>query len=190
MEQVRKRTIIQAIIDVLTEEQPPLSVKVIYNKIVSKEYYNFKAQNPYNVVRVELRRHCVGIDFPSAQKKKYFQVFNDGTYSLLQYSDSINSSTKNKIPIDYEQKCVEGLRELRKDFTNNFKEHILAQLKDIDPEIFEIFCKKLLMVYGFKDLKVTRAKRDGGIDGYGKLKVGISHLNVAVQCKRWNKTSY
>lgn len=75
MEQVRKRTIIQAIIDVLTEEQRPLSVKVIYNKIVSKEYYNFKAQNPYNVVRVELRRHCVGIDFPSAQKKKVFSGF-------------------------------------------------------------------------------------------------------------------
>ena len=30
--------------------------------------------------------------------------------------------------------------------------------------------------------------RDGGIDGYGKLKVGISHLNVAFQCKRWKNT--
>ena len=36
---------------------------------------------------------------------------------------------------------------------------------------------------------MTRAKRDGGIDGYGKLKVGITFLNVAVQCKRWNNTS-
>lgn len=189
MEQVKKRTIIQAIIDVLTEERCSLSVKAIYNKIVGKEYYIFKAQNPYNVVRVELRRHCIGIDFPSAQKKKYFQILNDGTYSLLQTLEVGSSNTKNKVPVDYEQKCLLGLRELHQDFTNNFKEHILTQLKDIDPEIFEVFCKRLLMVYGFKDFKVTRAKRDGGIDGFGKLKVGISYLNVAVQCKRWNKTS-
>lgn len=186
---MKKRTIIQAITDVLSEENHSLSVKAIYGKIVSKGYYNFNAQNPYSVVRVELRRHCAGIDFSSSHKKKYFQILNDGTYTLLQTFGDTIPLTKNKIPVDNEQNCVQGLRELHKDFTHNFKNHILTQLKSIDPETFELFCKKLLMVYGFKDLKVTRAKRDGGIDGYGKLKVGISYLNVAVQCKRWNKTS-
>jgi restriction system protein len=52
-----------------------------------------------------------------------------------------------------------------------------------------LFCKKLLEVYGFKDLNVTNISRDGGIDGFGKLKVGISYLNVAFQSKRWKKTS-
>ena len=58
-------------------------------------------------------------------------------------------------------------------------------MKEIDPKTFEFFSKRLLEVYGFKDVSVTRYSKDGGIDGYGKLKVGIAHLSVAFQCKRW-----
>lgn len=36
-------------------------------------------------------------------------------------------------------------------------------------------------------MKVTQLSKDGGIDGYGKLKVGLSYMNVAFQCKRWTK---
>jgi restriction system protein len=42
-------------------------------------------------------------------------------------------------------------------------------------------------VYGFHDTAVTKVSSDGGIDGYGKLKVGLANLNVAFQCKRWTK---
>jgi restriction system protein len=38
-------------------------------------------------------------------------------------------------------------------------------------------------------VKVTEYTKDGGLDGFGKLKVGITYLNVAYQCKRWNTTS-
>lgn len=38
-------------------------------------------------------------------------------------------------------------------------------------------------------MKVTQYSKDGGIDGHGKLKVGLAHLNVAFQCKRFNRTS-
>ena len=31
---------------------------------------------------------------------------------------------------------------------------------------------------------VTRYSKDGGIDGYGKLKVGFDYFTVAFQCKR------
>jgi restriction system protein len=44
-------------------------------------------------------------------------------------------------------------------------------------------------VYGFEDTHVTRASGDGGIDGYGKLRVGLAHLNVAFQCKRWTTSN-
>lgn len=57
----------------------------------------------------------------------------------------------------------------------------------MSPGAFETFAKELLEVYGFEDTHVTQISADGGIDGYGKLKVGLAHLNVAFQCKRWTK---
>src|SRR5690606_24567550 len=62
-------------------------------------------------------------------------------------------------------------------------------LKQVSPYAFEVFGKELLEVYGFSKMTVTNKSRDGGIDGYGQLRVGITHLNVAVQCKRWNNNS-
>ncbi len=56
-----------------------------------------------------------------------------------------------------------------------------------DPTAFEIFSKQLLEVYGSHDVEVTQRSRDGGIDGFGKLKVGLANLKVAFQSKRWRK---
>ena len=66
-------------------------------------------------------------------------------------------------------------------------ESVLAQLKGLDPESFELFSKRLLEAYGFKNVNVTSHGRDGGIDGFGRLRVGLAHLNVAFQCKRWRQ---
>lgn len=68
-----------------------------------------------------------------------------------------------------------------------FSKKILRQLKSLNPYEFEKFCRNLLEVYGFIDLSVTQKSRDGGIDGFGKLKIGLAYMNVAFQCKRWNK---
>ena len=39
---------------------------------------------------------------------------------------------------------------------------------------------------GFTDVIVTKSSGDGGIDGYGKLKInGIISFNIAFQCKRY-----
>jgi restriction system protein len=65
----------------------------------------------------------------------------------------------------------------------------LAQLKRLDPETFEHFSKKLLEAYGFVDVQVTRYTKDGGIDGFGKLKVGFAHMKVGFQCKRYGLTN-
>ncbi len=181
-----RRTIIGAISKVLRDVDKPLSVHTIFDTIIVNDYYRFKAQNPLNIVRGELRRHCQGVDFPTAAKKKYFQILNDGTYCLIEQAHLfIKEDKKKRIIEDDEKKLVATLKATHNEYVKSFKAQLLEQLKEIDPEIFEIFCKKLLKVYGFKDLKVTKPKKDGGIDGHGKLKVGISYLNVAVQCKRW-----
>lgn len=181
-----RNTIIDAITQVLKDTLTPLTVNVIYDRIIANDYYRFKAQSPLNIVRVELRRHCQGVDFPSASRKKYFQILNDGTYCLLEQAHLfIKEDKKKKVIEDDEKRLIATLKTTHAEYVKSFKTQLLEQLKEVDPETFELFCKKLLKVYGFKDLKVTRPKKDGGIDGYGKLKVGISYLNVAVQCKRW-----
>ena len=187
---MKQLTIIEAISKVLKDNEKTLSIKDIYDQIIENCYYKFNAQNPYNVVRVEIRRHCIGVDFPSASQKKYFQIHKDGTYSLLSSLKVLTGENKqiNEIDCDENNQIVK-LKEIHTQYVNAFKRKLLNQLKEIEPYIFELFCKKLLKVYGFKDLNVTRPKKDGGIDGYGKLKVGISYLNVAVQCKRWKNAT-
>lgn len=185
-----RTTIIDAITKVLIDSNIPLSIKVVYDRIVANDYYQFNAQDPLSVVRLELRRHSQGVDFPTASKKKYFQILNDGTYCLIEQSHLFIKEDKKKKIIECDEKrLIATLKATHNDYVKSFKLQLLEQLKEIDPETFEVFCKKLLKVYGFKDLKVTKPQKDGGIDGYGKLKVGISYLNVAVQCKCWKNAT-
>jgi restriction system protein len=182
-------TIKQAAIKVLKDEGKPLTVKEIYSKILEKDYYRFKAQDPLHIVQVEIRRHCKGVVFPTAHPNKDFQILKDGKYWLLdepienEFEFLISEQKENYSAISNE------LQSLHLRYVKQFKLSILKQLKNIEPGTFEIFSKKLLEIYGFKNLEVTRITKDGGIDGHGKLKVGISFLNVAFQCKRWSFNS-
>jgi len=184
---LKNRTINQAIIDVFKKEGKPLTSKEIYNKIIENDYYRFRAEDPVNIVRIQLRRHCINLDFPTASPTKLFQALKDGTYWLKDKNNqSLSQKEKTSIEkIDYKKR----LKEFHTKYIDEFKSNILENLKNIEPETFEHFCKKLFKVYGFKDIKVTRVQKDGGIDGNGKLKVGISYLNVAFQSKRWKKTT-
>jgi restriction system protein len=185
-----RTTIIDAISKVLKDNNIPLPVSTIYDKIVANDYYQFKAQDPLSVVRVEVRRHTQDIDFQTTSKKKYFQILNDGTYCLMEESHLfIKEDKKKRIIENDEKRLIATLRTTHNDYVKSFKLQLLKQLKEIDPETFEVFCKKMLKVCGFKELKVTKPKKGGGIDGYGKLKIGISYLNVAVQCKRWKNAT-
>ena len=66
---------------------------------------------------------------------------------------------------------------------------VFANIRRLDPATFEKFAKKLLETYGFLEVEVTQYSKDGGIDGHGKLKVGLAYLNVAFQCKRFRTNS-
>lgn len=85
-----------------------------------------------------------------------------------------------------EQVSLRTVREMHHEYVDAFRLKILNQLKCLNPYEFEKFCMNLLEVYGFIDLSVTQKSRDGGIDGFGKLKIGLAYMNVAFQCKRWN----
>jgi len=65
---------------------------------------------------------------------------------------------------------------------------LLEKLHTLSPREFELFGRRLLMSYGFVEVRVTQVSRDGGIDGYGKLRLGLATMNVAFQCKKWQGT--
>ena len=80
-----------------------------------------------------------------------------------------------------------NLEELVEDYVGAFKQKVIQKLQDLRPDQFERFAGALLTAYGFVQVKVTGRAGDGGIDGYGGLKVGLATLNAAFQCKRWQE---
>jgi restriction system protein len=192
---MKRRTIREAVIEAFKRIGKPLSSRGIYDFIVEQDLYRFNAEYPEGIVAVEIRRHCVGVEFPSAKPEKYFQILKDGTYWLkdVQIPGQTSAELKAESIVRKESEnlksVVTELRTVHTKHTEVFKYQILNQLTQIDPKTFESFARKLLEVYGFKQMKVTTYSKDGGLDGYGQLKVGITHLNVAFQCKRWKTTS-
>ncbi len=77
------------------------------------------------------------------------------------------------------------LVDLYEAYERDFRRQLLERLCELDPYQFEVFAQKLLRAYGFVDVKVTSKSGDGGIDGYGRLRVGLATMRVAFQCKRW-----
>jgi restriction system protein len=75
--------------------------------------------------------------------------------------------------------------ELYDDYEAAFRARVLEELQNLSSRKFELFARKLLNRYGFSDVKVTQLGKDGGIDGYGKLQLGLAMMNVAFQCKKW-----
>jgi len=182
-------TIKSAIIEVLKKENKPLRVKEIYNQILEDDLYRFKAANPEHIVRTILRRHSLNLDFPSAKKNKHFIFLKDGTFWIRGVPhNKINEDTKTEILKSNKDRPLTEIVELHKKYVTQFKKDILKQLGEIDPFDFEVFCKHLLTAYGFKNMRVTSKSKDGGIDGFGELKIGLATMEVAFECKRWANT--
>jgi restriction system protein len=75
--------------------------------------------------------------------------------------------------------------ELYEDYEEAFRSQLLERLHDLSPREFEQFGRRLLRAYGFVDVNVTQYGKDGGIDGYGSLRLGLATMRAAFQCKRW-----
>jgi restriction system protein len=67
-----------------------------------------------------------------------------------------------------------------------WQEQLLEVLKAMDPISFERLCQRLLRESGFIEVDVTRRSGDGGIDGYGTIRIGgLISFNVLFQSKRY-----
>ena len=107
-----------------------------------------------------------------------------GIERLKSSTDSKSSKTPEKKSEQYSANAP-NLEELAEAYLSAFKQKLIQNLMEFTPAKFEHFCGALLKGYGFTNVTVTGKTNDGGIDGHGKLKVGLATMHVAFQCKRW-----
>jgi hypothetical protein len=87
-----KRPIHKAIAEVLREAGKPMLAEEIYKAITESNLYDFQAQDPLHVVKGQLRRHCKGLNFPSARAMKYFAMDESGYFHLLDQPERVPPS--------------------------------------------------------------------------------------------------
>jgi restriction system protein len=78
---------------------------------------------------------------------------------------------------------VPTFKELYDDYESAFRAQLLEKVRNLSPRDFEYFGRRLLKTYGFVDVTVTTYGQDGGIDGDGKVTLGLATMRAAFQCK-------
>lgn len=76
-------TIIEAIKTVMRRAGKALNAREAYVAILDQNLYEFRAKEPLHVVRMQIRRHCKGLDFPSALPAKHFKMKRNRRYYPL-----------------------------------------------------------------------------------------------------------
>ena len=68
----------------------------------------------------------------------------------------------------------------------SWREKLVTRLLTMPPASFERLCMRVLRESGFIQVEVTGRTGDGGIDGYGVVRlVGMLSFRVSFQCKRY-----
>lgn len=79
---MEKRTVAQAVIEVLQAAKQPMTISDITQAILDKNLYTFNAKEPTAIVRGAIERRCEGVNRKSSIEPKYFNKLPDGMYGL------------------------------------------------------------------------------------------------------------
>ena len=138
----------------------------------------------YNKMQWE-RLYCVKHGLIDPSVRGLWTLTEEGAQAARRASELLGG---NQTPTTTTKTNIENnkitLADLVTDHDSQVRSDLLDRVLGMDPYDFEQFCGQLLRVMGFRDVEVTEKSGDGGIDGYGRLKVGIVTVNAAFQCKR------
>ena len=71
---------------------------------------------------------------------------------------------------------------------SQWREQLLGMLRNLPPASFEEVCRRFLSGSGFDEVRITGRPGDGGIDGFGIVRMaGLVNFPVAFQCKRYRR---
>lgn len=79
---MKKQTICTAAIETLRTNGKAMRASEIYDFIIKNNLYQFKAKEPLNILKSELRKHSEGITLTGKSGTKHFQIQKDGSYVI------------------------------------------------------------------------------------------------------------
>ena len=185
-------TIVEAINYVLKNSNTGMTSIEIYKQIVKENLYSFGAKNPVSVVNNQIRRRCVGLDFPTAYPQKLFEIIGYKGKKPLFIIKSINDREEHDNNIGYKE--VDMLPEEKvslaiKEHIESIRVQVFERILNNSPSFFEHLVMELLLKMGYGyDISsgvVTGRSHDGGIDGViSEDKLGLDLIYV--QAKRYS----
>lgn len=193
-------TVLEAIKQLLIENKEGLTCRELTEIIIQRKMYSFNTANPSNIVNHELRRHCVGLNFPSAHPMKYFTMVSNGTtsgkvkYQLLE-EQAVSEKSSDDIapdPVTITSSDLLPIERISKYYTLHFEEirkQLLEAILNNPPAFFESLVVELLLKLGYgsdsNSGKVVGQSHDGGIDGIiNEDMLGLD--KIYIQAKRYS----
>ena len=189
-------TILEAIKQVLSKSGEGLTSREVYDEIIYQDLYNFGAQQPVAVVNSQIRRRCMGLDFPTAFPVKIFEIVGykgkKPLFALIGENSSNTSITTSQPDSTTESLPEEKVLSAYNEHVSSIKEQLLGQILDNTPSFFEHLVMDLLLKMGYGYGKtagtVTGRSHDGGVDGIiSEDKLGLDLIYI--QAKRYGKTN-
>ncbi len=81
---MEKRTIAQAVVEVLKGAKEPMSAAEITQAILEQKLYEFSSKDPKSIVRGAIERRCEGLNRKDSINPRYFKKLGDGKYGLAE----------------------------------------------------------------------------------------------------------
>ena len=133
--------------------------------------------------------------------KKYKLIDNSarGVWSLTPKGLETKAVEPQEV-VKFVRTTVAGERKPQKQASDNgdpgeeetvasWRDKLLERLLAMPPPSFERLCMRVLRESGFIQVEVTGRSGDGGIDGYGVVRLaGMLSFRVSFQCKRYKNT--
>lgn len=173
----------------------------IVQKVIAQEGYSEEMQNVLHndgpTTKLEYR-----MAWARTYLKKYGALENSkrGVWSLTGLGETLEESCVNDVVAKVRDKYnVERDQEIKSQESEGlvedpsdevaWKSQLLNVMQySVSPSGFERLVQRILRESGFVEVEVTGKVGDGGIDGYGVLKVGLLSFRVIFQCKRYKET--
>ena len=185
-------TIVEAVKQVLQGNKEGLTSKQIYEQIIHRKLYTFGAEDPVSVVNAQLRRRCVGLDFPTAFPVKFFEIAGyEGKkikFRLIGEAETAPPAHPVKKTDSSELLPEEKIKAALQEHLQDIKQQVFAHVLNNSPAFFEHLVVDLLlkMGYGYDSQAgvVTGKSHDGGIDGIiSEDKLGLDLIYI--QAKKY-----
>ncbi len=191
-------SIVEAATIVLSEKNADsgLTIAEITKRIIDRDLYKFKTPNPSSVVNHAVRRHCAGLDFPSASPYKVFYIICENSAHETKYQ-LISKKKDNEVEIndhgmiDTDSLPEEKIDEYIHEHIASIQQKLLDNIMNNPPAFFEALVVELLIKIGYgydeKSGNVVGKPHDGGVDGIiNQDALGLE--KIYIQAKRYSKT--